>query len=272
MGDTVNHSASLFGLFDSLTDRVNRLETSQRFSFPAVTSDISSPNIGDSWHNLTNKKLMFAAQIYPVATITNVTAIAGTSITYTAINNFPTGATVVVSGISPYTLNVTGTVSAASPSSFTLTSTSGSPSGSWVSGGIAQAQTTFNRKILTDIANPIYTGTAVTGTLNIDCQLGTEWYYTTTSSANFILNFRGNSSLSLDSYLQVGEAVYMTVTFTNAANNYVWTDIKIDGTSVTTKGVSGTGPLANAINELSVKIIKTASATFTTLLSMKNYQ
>lgn len=47
---------ALKDIFEDLQNRLRRLETGARFTFPAVTSDPSNPRIGDAWLNSTTNQ------------------------------------------------------------------------------------------------------------------------------------------------------------------------------------------------------------------------
>jgi len=49
----INLPPNLFGIFNDLVQRLQKLETATRFTFPAVTSDPSNPRKGDAWLNTT---------------------------------------------------------------------------------------------------------------------------------------------------------------------------------------------------------------------------
>jgi hypothetical protein len=75
------------------------------------------------------------------ATITNVVG-NGTSIVYTADNNYTTSMVVTVTGVNPSGYNITNqTITAANTTSFTVL---GSATGSYVSGGLARAKSSIN--------------------------------------------------------------------------------------------------------------------------------
>lgn len=105
--------------------------------------------------------------------------------------------------------------------------------------------------------------TAATGTINVEVgSLGSVWYYTTNASANFTLNFRKSSSVSLSTLLAVGQSVTITFLNTNGTTPYYPTAFQIDGSAVTPKWQGGSAPSAG--NALSVDayvftIVKTAS-------------
>lgn len=110
--------------------------------------------------------------------------------------------------------------------------------------------------------------TAATGTVNFDTITQTILYYTTNASANFTLNFRGNSGTTLDSIMATGESLTATFLNTNGATPYYPNAFQVDGGSVTPKWSGGTAPAAgnaSSIDAYSFTIIKTGSATFTVL-------
>lgn len=105
--------------------------------------------------------------------------------------------------------------------------------------------------------------TAATGTINVEVgSLGSVWYYTTNASANFTLNFRKSSSVSLSTLLAVGQSVTITFLNTNGATPYYPTAFQIDGSAVTPKWQNGSAPTAgnaSAVDAYVFTIIKTAS-------------
>jgi hypothetical protein len=118
------------------------------------------------------------------------------------------------------------------------------------------------------IENSTVSATAATGTINFDCVTQGVLYYTTNASANFTLNFRGNSTTTLNSLLAVGQAISVVFLNTNGATPYYASAFQIDGTSVTPKWVGGTAPSAgnaSAIDSYSFTIVKTAASTYTVL-------
>lgn len=139
--------------------------------------------------------------------------------------------------------------------------------------GRATTDTLTNKTLASDnFQGPIETttvsATAATGTINFDCITQGVLYYTTNASANFNLNFRGNSGTTLNTLLATGQAISVVFLNTNGATPYRPTAFTIDGTSVTPKWVNGTAPSAgnaSAIDSYSFTIIKTATSTYTVL-------
>lgn len=118
--------------------------------------------------------------------------------------------------------------------------------------------------------------TAATGTINVEVgSLGGVWYYTTNASANFTLNFRKSSSVSLSTLLAVGQSITVVFLNTNGATAYYPTAFQIDGSSVTPKWQGGTAPSAgsaSAIDAYVFTIIKTAATpTYTVLASATKF-
>ena len=125
---------------------------------------------------------------------------------------------------------------------------------------------------LLESANTV--ASAATGTINFDVITSSVWYYTTSASANFTLNFRGNPGTTLNTLLANNQAVTCVFINTNGATPYYASAITIDGTSVTPKWQTGTAPTAgnaSALDVYSYTIYKTASATYTILASQTKF-
>jgi hypothetical protein len=109
-------------------------------------------------------------------------------------------------------------------------------------------------------------GSAATGTINFDIETASIWYYTSNATANHTLNFRYNSSTSLNSAMVTGDAITLVWLNTNGTTAYYPNTIQIDGTTVTPKVPAAiSAGNASSIDAYSFTIIKTASATFTVL-------
>lgn len=109
--------------------------------------------------------------------------------------------------------------------------------------------------------------TAPTGTINYDILSQSAVYYTTNAAANFIVNFRGNSTTTLNSVLNSGEMLTVVLMNTNGAVAYFTggaaTLPLIDGTStgVTMRWSGGSAPTsgnANAVDIYTFSILKTS--------------
>jgi len=107
---------------------------------------------------------------------------------------------------------------------------------------------------------------AATGTINIEIGTASIWYYTTNATANHTLNFRYSSTVSLNTFMNTGDALTVVWLNTNGATAYYPSAFQIDGSSVTPKVPAAIAAgNASSIDAYSFTIIKTASATFTVL-------
>lgn len=107
---------------------------------------------------------------------------------------------------------------------------------------------------------------AATGTINIDMETAGIWYYTSNATANHTLNFRYNSSTSLNSSLATGDAITFVWMNTNGVTPYYPSAITVDGSSVTPKFQNGTAfsaGNASSIDIYTYTVLKTGSAAFT---------
>ena len=103
---------------------------------------------------------------------------------------------------------------------------------------------------------------AATGTINLEVDTASVWYYTTNATANHTLNIRYSSSVSLNTALAVGDAITVVWMNTNGATAYYPNVIQIDATTVTPKWQGGTAPAAGNASSIDVyvfTIVKTAA-------------
>jgi hypothetical protein len=133
------------------------------------------------------------------------------------------------------------------------------------------------------ITNPLITeiretatvsATAATGTIQFDALTQVVLYYTTASSGNFTVNFRGNVSTSLDTVMSTGQSLSATFLVTNTGTAYYNSAVTIDGNSVTPKWQGGSAPTsgnASSVDSYTYVLLKTGSATFTVLASQTKF-
>lgn len=127
---------------------------------------------------------------------------------------------------------------------------------------------TGNPSILGAIESVNIVASAATGTVNIDCKTSTLWYYTSNASANWTLNFRGSSTVALNTLLATGQSISVVFLNTNGGTAYYPTAFQIDGTSITPVWANATAPVAgsaSSVDAYSFTIIKTGSATYKVL-------
>jgi hypothetical protein len=127
-----------------------------------------------------------------------------------------------------------------------------------------------NVSLIAPIETANVVASAATGTINIDCVTSSYWYYTTNASANWTLNFRGNSGTTLNSLMAVGQSMSIVFLNTNGATAYYPNAFTIDGTSITPKWSGGTAPSAgnaSAIDAYTFTILKTAATPTYTIIA-----
>ena len=116
---------------------------------------------------------------------------------------------------------------------------------------------------------------AATGTINIDVNTASIWYYTSDASANHTINIRGDGSTTLASLLDVGDSMTVMWANTNGTTAYYPSTVQIDGTSVTPKWQGGSAPSAGNASSVDVyvfTIVKTAATpTYTVLASQTQF-
>lgn len=103
---------------------------------------------------------------------------------------------------------------------------------------------------------------------------GAVQFITANATANGTLNFRGDGSTTLNSFMGIGETVTCILAVTNGSTAYYPNAVTIDGTSVTPKWSGGSAPTggnASSIDVYTFSILKTASATYTVFASQVKY-
>ena len=115
--------------------------------------------------------------------------------------------------------------------------------------------------------------TAATGTVNFDALTQPVLYYTTAASANWTLNIRANSSVSLNALMITGQALTVTHLVTQGATAYYASAVTIDGNAITPKwqGAAPSAGNANNVDAYTFTVIKTADATFTVFASQVGF-
>lgn len=112
--------------------------------------------------------------------------------------------------------------------------------------------------------------TQATGTINYDCITQSQIYYTATAIANWTVNFRGNATTSLNSFMAVGQSVTVAFMVTQGATAFYNSAVTIDDNAVTPKWQGGAAPTfgnASSVDIYVYNIVKTGSAAFTVFAS-----
>lgn len=134
--------------------------------------------------------------------------------------------------------------------------------------------TTMQLKLSAAAETVTIAATAATGTVNFDVSTQSILYYTSNASANWTLNIRGSSSVTLNSIMATGQSVTVTHLVTQGGTAYYNSAVTVDGTSVTPKWSGGTAPSAGNTNSVDVytyTLIKTGSGSFTVFASQTRY-
>jgi hypothetical protein len=103
---------------------------------------------------------------------------------------------------------------------------------------------------------------AATGTISVDLKTAGAWYFTSDATANWTLNFRGDSGATFDSLVGVGESVTVAFLATQGGTAYYASAFQVDGSSVTPIWSGGSAPSAgnaNSVDAYIFTIIKTAA-------------
>jgi len=117
--------------------------------------------------------------------------------------------------------------------------------------------------------------TAATGTINYDVTTQSVLYYTTSATANWTVNIRGNATTSLNTLMTTGDSLTVVFLVTQGATAYYNNALTIDGNSVTPKyqgGTAYTSGNASGIDAYSYTIVKTGSAAFTVLEAQTQFK
>lgn len=125
-----------------------------------------------------------------------------------------------------------------------------------------------------EVIEKVEPSNSTTGTINFDFLDQAIINFKANQTANRTINFRGNSSSTLDSIMAVNESITCAIMMAQGSTAYYLNAYQIDGSSVTPKWVGGapTGGTASAINTYTFTIVKTASATFTVLANLTAYE
>ena len=124
--------------------------------------------------------------------------------------------------------------------------------------------------VVNQVFEKVTTDTSTSGTINFDVNAQAVQFFTANQTANRTINFRADSSNSLNDTLAVGQSVTLAVMATQGSTAYYLNTYQIDGTGVTPKWSGGEAPSegnASGIDVYTFTIVKTASATYTVLAS-----
>jgi len=176
--------------------------------------------------------------------------------------NFATVANSVAGSNVTGTVNIANTVANAIQSNITTVGT------------LTQLSVTGTTTIQQAQEKVTVSSSPATGTIAYDLLTSAILLNTANATANFVVNFRGNSTITLNSIMSSNQSMTCTFINKNGANAYIPTQLQIDGTPITPVW-TGTGSPAPGTptgrDAYTFNIIKTASATYTVFASRVGY-
>jgi hypothetical protein len=272
---------------DGQTTTTARITFAQGFT-SSLTTDSSSVSTGSiiTAGGVGIAKALYVGTTVNVASTTDSSSIStGSIVTLGGVGiakalyvgtNANVAGTLGVTGITTFSAqpifsSLTASSAVATDASKGLVSVTNTGTGSNVLG----TSPTITNPLITEIRETAtVSATAATGTIQFDALTQVVLYYTTASSGNFTVNFRGNVSTSLDTVMSTGQSLSATFLVTNTGTAYYNSAVTIDGNSVTPKWQGGSAPTsgnASSIDSYTYVIIKTGSATFTVLASVTKF-
>jgi hypothetical protein len=204
-----------------------------------------------------------------------------TSINKVALTAPATGSTLTIAD--GKTLTASNTLTLAGTDSTTMTF----PSSSATVAGLAIAQSFTAKQTFTGATGSLasafinatesstISATAATGTINYDVTTQSVLYYTTSASANWTVNIRGNATTSLNTLMSTNDSLTVVFLVSQGATAYYNNALQIDGNSVTPKYQGGTAwssGNASGIDAYSYTIVKTGSAAFTVFAAQTQFK
>ena len=156
------------------------------------------------------------------------------------------------------------------PSTGTLSATvfSGSVTATTVT---ASDTVTFNASAIEEVS---VVAAAATGTITLDCKTNSVFYYTSNATGLWTLNFRGDGSTTMNTFLGIGKSATVVFLATQGVTAFYPTTFQVDGVGVTPQWLAGSAPTggnASSIDSYSFTIIKTAANTYTILASQARF-
>ena len=135
-------------------------------------------------------------------------------------------------------------------------------------------QTLTNKTLKSPFEFVTVSESAPAATTQFDVVTQSILYYTGNATTNFTWNIRGSSGTTLNSLMQAGQSASIILMVTNSTTAYYPTAFTVDSVAITPKypgGAALTSGSASSLDVYTLTIIKTASATYTALLSQIKY-
>ena len=116
--------------------------------------------------------------------------------------------------------------------------------------------------------------TSLGATLNYDVMTQAILYLTSNATANCGLNFRGNTTTTMESFLSTGQSITVSLLVTNGSTPYLINSVAVDSIYQLVKWAGGTIPSfgnQNSVDLYSFTIVKTAPLNYTIFGSQQKY-
>jgi len=218
---------------------------------------------------------------YPAANVTGL----GTMATQNANAIAVTGGTISGTGITSSNVTITGgTINSVAHTGGTLNNmtigatTANTGAFTTLTANLATfagnaSSVAFNTVNIVEPTTNNATGAA--STINFDVTTQSIYYSTANATANWTVNFRGSSTLTLANTLANNQTITVTLMATQGATAYYNSLVQIDGSTVTPKWQSGTAPTSGNTGSVDVYnyvITKISTApTYTVLASQTKF-
>jgi hypothetical protein len=118
--------------------------------------------------------------------------------------------------------------------------------------------------------------TAIGGNVNINLEDNTLYFFSSNTTANVTFNLRANTQNTLDSQLLIGQSITTGILLKQGSTRYR-ANVYIDGTLQTPFYLGNSAPSfatsqQESIDAYAINVLKTASNTYTVLVSNSNFQ
>lgn len=140
--------------------------------------------------------------------------------------------------------------------------------------GRTTTDTLTNKSLATTKETMTVSATAATGTINFDASTQGILYYTTSATANWTLNVRGNSSTTLNTLMNTNDSLTIVFMVTQGSTAYYNSLFSIDGITITPRWQGASSPTAgnsSSIDVYTFTIVKTGSAAYTVFGSQTRF-
>jgi hypothetical protein len=144
----------------------------------------------------------------------------------------------------------------------------------WFGDNLYITTSTAIRKKVSYLEDSVVISATVPSAVVFDIENSEVLYHTANTTADFTVNLRGSSTLTMNSILEVNKARTVVLMVTNSTTAYKVSTVSVDGAAQTVKWLGGSAPSAgnvSSIDSYSFTVIKTAANTYTVLGSVVKF-